>query len=146
MEIYHSLDGIKKPPAGTVVTIGVFDGVHRGHAHIIRSVVRRAKELRAKSVVLTFYPHPHVIIHPAGIVPLLISLEHRLRLLERLGVDIILVMKFSPSVSSMKAEEFVTKVLLDKLGMKEVFLGADFTFGRRRSGDIPLLKSLSRRN
>lgn len=145
MKIYRSIKKMKKPRPGSVVAIGVFDGIHRGHAHIIKNLVKRARRIGAKSMVLTFYPHPYSVLHPKGIVPLLVSVKHRLRLLADLGVDILVLTKFSLRFSYTKAEEFVSRILLKRLGMKEMLVGENFSFGKAGSGDIALLKNLSRK-
>lgn len=145
MKIYHSLKEIKKAPSRSVVTIGIFDGLHRGHIRIVKSLVKRAKELDAKSLVLTFYPHPSSVLHPKNLAPLLISLKHRISLLKDIGIDILVLLRFNKSFSKMKPETFITGVLQKRFGMKEILVGDNFNFGWRRSGDIGLLRKFSKK-
>ena len=145
MKIYRSIRGLKRVPAGSVVTVGVFDGVHRGHGSVLKTLTGRARRLKKKSVVLTFFPHPASILHPDRPVPLLISLRHRLRLMEEYGVDIVMLMKFSARFSRMEAEPFIKEWLIDRLGMAEMVVGSDFCFGRAMGGDTALLERLGRK-
>lgn len=144
MKVYHSIRDIKRVPSGSVVAVGIFDGIHRGHVHIIKALIKRARRLGKKSVVLTFYPHPFLMLHPKRLVPLLISLKHRIRLLRDLGVDIVVLVKFTKAFSRVSPEAFVKRILLKKLGMKEMLVADNFTFGRQGSGDIRLLERLSK--
>lgn len=146
MKIYKSLKSIQRPLKGAVVAVGIFDGVHVGHMRIIKSLVRRAKALRKKSVVLTFFPHPFSILYPKKTIPLLSSLDHRLRLLKSLGVDIIVLIRFNKGFANMRPETFVSRVLMDKLNMKEMLVGEDFIFGRRGGGDTASLKRLAKKH
>ncbi len=132
MKVIFGIDkvrGLRSP----VVAIGVFDGVHRGHRKILTAVVRRAKSLGVKSAVLTFWPHPQK-------EKKLYSLEHRLRLIEDLGIDICIVSGFSRRISSIKPKDFVEKILAKKIRAGYVYVGSDFKFGNRAEGDASLLK------
>ncbi|MFH1752665.1 MAG: riboflavin biosynthesis protein RibF [Candidatus Omnitrophota bacterium] len=143
MKIYRSIGSVKRIPQGSVVTLGIFDGVHTGHAKIVGSLVKRAKKLGKKSVILTFHPHPSAILHPKRAVLLLTSLDHRLRLLEKQGVDVAVLLKFSERFSKTEPETFVKDFLLKRLGMVEIFAGRNFVFGRDRKGGMKLLNGLS---
>ena len=129
-------------PKGSVVTIGVFDGVHLGHKDIINRAVRRAKVLGLDSIVLTFDPHPARALRHAG-VPSLISLDHRINLIGSLGVDMVVVLKFTKHISSMSAEKFVKDILVDKLNVKEVHVGEDFSFGKDAKSGVKTLRKLA---
>jgi riboflavin kinase/FMN adenylyltransferase len=126
----------------SVVTIGVYDGVHRGHQVGIGRAVLAAREREAAAVVVTFAPHPMAVVHPAAVPPQLSSLDHRLALIEALGVDATLVLPFTQEVSRWSPEEFVRRVLVEALGAVAVFVGEDFRFGHRASGDVELLARL----
>ena len=140
MKIIRNLrDSISK---GSVITIGVFDGVHLGHKDIINKTVRRAKALGLDSVALTFDPHPARALRHAG-VPSLISLDHRINLIESLGVDVVVILKFTKHISSMTAEEFVKNILVDKLNTKEVHVGEDFRFGKDAKSGVKTLWKLA---
>jgi riboflavin kinase/FMN adenylyltransferase len=127
-------------------TIGIFDGVHRGHQRILRRLIREAKRLKRKSLVVTFYPHPRKVLNPGLKTPLLISLEHRLRLIEDMGVDFLLIIKFTKRFSQVKAEDFMDKVLIQELNIKALVVGENFLFGNREKGSLSLLKRMSRRH
>jgi riboflavin kinase / FMN adenylyltransferase len=136
MKIIYGINKIKK--AGkAVVALGVFDGVHRGHQKILKSVVKQARKIKGTSVVLTFWPHPQK-------EESLYSLAHRLRLFKDLGLDICIVVNFNPSFSSMSAETFIKNVLVDKIGSDYIYIGEDFRFGSDAQGDANLLDKLAR--
>lgn len=145
MKIYRRIKEISRPKESSVITVGIFDGVHRGHAYIIKKLVKNAKKTKRKSAVVTFHPHPFSSLYPKKIIPLLSSLDHRLRLFEKLDVDIALVVGFNKTISLMSPENFVKNILVKKLGMKEMLVGEDFVFGKKRGGDIKLLKKLSKK-
>jgi riboflavin kinase/FMN adenylyltransferase len=128
--------------AGTVVTVGTFDGVHRGHQAIVQEIARRARERRLASLVVTFEPHPLAVVNPAA-APHVLTLEDEKRvLLERAGVDRVEVLPFTPELARLEPEEFVRQILLGRLAMRELVLGFDHGFGRGRSGDVELLRRL----
>ena len=128
-----------------VASIGIFDGVHRGHQKILKKLVGEAKKRKTKSLVITFYPHPRKVLKSDSNIPLLTSLKHRLRLIEDFNVDFILVIKFTKYFSKMKAEDFVKKILVDKLNVKTLIVGKDFLFGYKERGDFRLLKNVSKK-
>lgn len=145
MKVYYSVERIKRISSGSVVTIGIFDGIHRGHIYIIKSLIKRAKRLHRKSLILTFYPHPSSILHPRKPCPLLISLKHRIRLLKDLRVDVVVLVEFTKYFAKMRPEVFIRDILQKRLNMKEMLVGDNFTFGYRGKGDIKLLKDLSKK-
>lgn len=126
----------------SIVTIGIFDGVHIGHETIIRKVVIRAKRLGVKSIVVTFDPHPLKVLGTGHFVPSLISLKHRVRLIKALGIDKILVMNFDKRMAAMAPEKFVAGVIIKKLNAGEIFVGEDFRFGRGARSDASDLKAI----
>ena len=119
-----------------VVTLGVFDGLHRGHLKIINHAVSTARLIKGKSVVVTFYPHPQS-------QKSIYSLKHRIRLLKELGVDVCVIIKFNRAFSRMSAAQFVEGVLVEKIRPSYIFVGENFTFGRGALGDAGLLKKYS---
>ena len=143
MRIIRGLKHPKLPASGSCVAIGVFDGVHIGHQKIIKAVVRAAKEKGLASIVLTFDPHPSKILRPDSKTPSLISLDHRIKLIEKLGVDILIVLKFTKAFASMPAEKFVKNILINKLGAREIIVGENFYFGSGGGSGAKLLKKLS---
>jgi riboflavin kinase/FMN adenylyltransferase len=126
----------------SVVTVGVFDGVHRGHRYLIDSVVRRAAELATTGVVVTFDPHPMSVLRPDRAPTMLATLNHRLELIRERGIDAVLVLPFTTELAQQPPEEFVRAVLAESLGAAEVRVGENFRFGHRAAGDVTLLGSL----
>jgi riboflavin kinase/FMN adenylyltransferase len=128
-----------------VLTIGVFDGVHRGHQELIGRAVELARERGVPSVLLTFDPHPAEVVRPGNHPAQLTSLLRRAELIEELGVDVFCVLPFTPELSRMHADEFVHEILVDRLHVAAVVVGENFTFGHRAAGDISLLHTLGAR-
>ncbi len=146
MKIYRGIDDIRRKIRNPVVVLGVFDGLHRGHQKLIKKAVARAKEIRGTPVVITFSPHPVHVLRPQAYLPLIISLPHRLKLFEDLGVKVCLVIRFTKRFASLSPEAFVRRYLAGKIAPREVIVGDDFRFGKERDGGIPLFRSLGRRN
>ncbi|MFA5088458.1 MAG: bifunctional riboflavin kinase/FAD synthetase [Candidatus Omnitrophota bacterium] len=142
MEIIENIRGLRKRWRQPVVAIGVFDGVHRGHQKLIGQAVRRAKKLRTASMVLTFSPHPVQVLRPEVQFSTLVSLPYRLKLIERLGVDACIVIRFTRGFSQLSPEKFIKHYLIDKIKAREIFVGYDFLFGRNRSGDLETLQRI----
>lgn len=145
MEVIRGLEKLKKKYRSPVVTIGIFDGVHRGHRRVISRTIDRALAIGGTSIVLTFDPHPSRLVRPKTSSPLVISLHHRLALIEDLGVDICIVTRFNNSFAKQSAEKFVEEVLVRKLWVREILLGYNYAFGNDRRGDVELLRSLGDR-
>lgn len=146
MKIVRGLRGIKKlAKRSSVVTIGVFDGLHIGHKEIIEMVVKRAKKLNLKSVVLTFDPHPLKVLHSTSWIPSLLSLNHRIKLIEELGVDFLAVLNFTKTISNLSPEKFVKDILISKIGVKEIYVGENFYFGKGAEAGTDALKGLAER-
>lgn len=133
---------IKKP---TVTTIGIFDGIHRGHKKILKLLKERAKRIKAMSCILTFDPHPLKILHPHKTPPMLISTRHKLNLLAEEGIDIAVVINFTKSFADIGPIRFVKEILVKRLDVKELLVGENFLFGKNRSGTVKGLKRLSQR-
>jgi riboflavin kinase/FMN adenylyltransferase len=129
----------------SVVTIGVFDGVHIGHRAVIMESVRRAARLGIKSVVVTFDPHPLKVLSAKDAAPSLVSLKHRISLIKGLGADRVLVLKFDKKMASMSAETFVKNLLAEKLNAETVIVGEDFRFGKDASSGVIQLKQIARK-
>lgn len=131
------------PQKNTVVTVGTFDGVHEGHRALMETVVSKAKERGARSVVVTFDPHPRTIISSKNnSIKLLTSLQERAEVLETLGVDILCVIPFTRDFSLLSSEEFVRDEIAEKIGISEFVIGYDHHFGKDRSGTIDTLEEL----
>lgn len=143
MKIWTDLDQVPGTQR-SVVAIGNFDGVHRGHARVLGVCVERAKALDIESVALTFDPHPRAVHNPDAGISLISPLEERLTSIAVTGVDAVLVARYDRSLYSLSPEDFVTEYLVDRLGAREVVVGEDFRFGYKNSGDIDTLRSLGR--
>ena len=127
---------------GSVLTVGTFDGVHRGHQAVAAEVVRRARAGGQRSVLVTFDPHPLEVVNPAAAPRLLTLADERAALLGRLSVDQVTVLPFTPALSHLAPEEFVRQVLRAEFGMVELVLGYDHGFGRGRAGDLATMRAL----
>lgn len=129
----------------SVLTLGVFDGLHLGHQAIMRTIVERAAETGAAATAVTFDPHPRAVLHPESAPPLLQTFEQRIEGIRFLGVEQVVALEFTRELASLTAEEFVTRFLVRDLEARAVFLGRGFAFGRARGGDIALLRRMSER-
>jgi len=125
----------------TVVTIGTFDGVHIGHQKIIKRLIKTGKLYGLKSVILTFFPHPRMVLQKDSNIKLINTIEERHAILNALGLDYLLIKKFTHEFSRLSAEDFVKQILVDKLNAKKVIIGYDHRFGRNRNADINDLKT-----
>jgi riboflavin kinase/FMN adenylyltransferase len=138
-------NGIEDVPAGfgpSVVTIGNFDGMHRGHQAVLQRLVERAREAGGRSVAITFQPHPLAVLFPDRAPAQLDTLERRLELIASTGLDAVLVMEFTHELATWSPERFVHDVIVDVLGASEVVVGQDTRFGDRNSGDVAALRAL----
>lgn len=135
MEVIYGIKKIKKYPR-SVVALGVFDGLHLGHRNILEAAARRARSIEGTSIVLTFWPHPQR-------EESLYSLEHRLRLIAQLGIDVCIVISFNKRFAKILPESFVKNILCKKIGTAEVYVGKNFRFGRNAKGDVSTLKKFS---
>ncbi|MBN1629300.1 MAG: bifunctional riboflavin kinase/FAD synthetase [Thermoleophilia bacterium] len=135
LSVYHSLEEFTDAtPRGRVVAIGVFDGVHRGHQRILGSAVQEAQRLGAPSMAVTFYPHPEAVLSPRSAPRMLTSLERKAALLAELGLDEMLVVRFSTEFAQLSPELFCRAVLSARLGARVVFVGKNFHFGHFGAG------------
>jgi riboflavin kinase/FMN adenylyltransferase len=126
----------------SVVTFGNFDGVHRGHQQVLSELIRSARLNGTKAVAVTFDPHPALIHRPESAPEMIMGLQDKLVALAELGLDAILVMKYSLNLASLTPEEFVGQVLVDSLHASHVVIGHDARFGRGNSGDLDTMKQL----
>ncbi len=142
MQIHHSLNDIN-PEKSVVVTVGSFDGVHRGHQYLIGRLVSRASETGCLAAALTFHPHPRVILRPGTQPAYLTSLQERVALLGAAGLDIVVLIDFTRQFASTPADVFV-KDLYQSLRMRELWVGPDFAMGRNKQGDVSRLRAIGR--
>ena len=138
MRLFHGTDNaeIQRP---TVLTLGVFDGLHLGHQLVMRTVVERARELNAVPTVITFDPHPRAVLHPESAPPLLQTLDQKVEGFGVLGIQQTIVVRFTEEFSMISASDFLRDVVKERLQAKEVYLGKGFAFGHNREGNIDLL-------
>ena len=129
----------------TVVTIGTFDGVHIGHQKIVLHLIETAKANGLKSAILTFFPHPRMVLQKDTNIKLINTVEERHDILESLGIDYLFIKKFTHEFSRMSAEDFVKQFLIDKLQAKKIIIGYDHRFGRNRNADISDLKKFGQK-
>jgi riboflavin kinase / FMN adenylyltransferase len=142
MEVLRDLSSCPRPPEGTAVTIGAYDGVHLGHRSVIREVRRRAAERGLASAVVTFDRHPASVVRPESAPRLLTDLDQKLELLAATGIDYCLVVTFDDTRSRESADDFVREVLAGCLAARAVVVGEDFHFGHNRAGNVALLRRL----
>jgi riboflavin kinase/FMN adenylyltransferase len=144
MKIYNHIDEFKLIE-NAVVTIGTFDGVHAGHRKIIAKLVELAKESGGETVILTFFPHPRMILNPEDQnLKLITTINEKAELLEELGVDHLIVTPFSRDFSNLSALEYIHDVLVAKIGTKKIVIGYDHRFGKDRKGGLEDLQRLSK--
>jgi riboflavin kinase/FMN adenylyltransferase len=142
VDIWNGLDQVPADLAGSSVTIGVFDGVHRGHQRLIATAVEKAHEAGVPAVMVTFDPHPTVIFRPDHVPPMLATLEQRAVTAARYGIDAMLVVSFDREIAGWSPEEYVQRVLVDLLHARAVTVGDNFTFGHRAAGTSDTLVEL----
>jgi riboflavin kinase / FMN adenylyltransferase len=142
MRLFHGTDNadIARP---TVLTLGVFDGLHLGHQLIMKTVVERARVRNAIPTVITFEPHPRAVLHPESAPPLLQTFDQKIEAFGVLGVEQTIVIHFDKDFAQVRAEEFLRDVVVDRLHAREVYLGCGFAFGHNREGNIELLRRVS---
>ncbi|MGM1064933.1 bifunctional riboflavin kinase/FAD synthetase [Saccharothrix sp. Mg75] len=145
MQRWRGLDLLPGGWGRCVVTIGVFDGVHRGHQALIGRAVDLATAKGVPSVVMTFDPHPAEVVRPGSHPAQLTSLHRRAELVEGLGADVFCVIPFTPEVSRMPADEFAHEILVERLHATAVVVGENFTFGFKAAGNVDLLGTLGKR-
>jgi|GEM_PF-14908 len=143
MELITSLDhaaGCCGKPG--VITLGNFDGLHVGHQTLVRQVVGRARELGGCGIVFTFHPHPLKILSPKACPPLISTYDEKVAMFQELGIDILLMIPFTPEIAAMSARDFAKTILKDTLNASEVYVGFNYRFGRGREGTVDTLREL----
>lgn len=146
MRVIYGLNRFRARPRKPIVTFGSFDGIHLAHREILKRLVQRARGEKGTSLLITFEPHPLKVLRPQRPPSLLTCLPHRLDLLSKTGLEACWVLRFTPSFAKLSAEDFVKKILVDRLKVSEVWVGFDVAFGRDRRGSLSLLRRLGRRH
>lgn len=130
---------------GSVITVGTFDGVHRGHALVLERTADRARASELKSVALTFDPHPLDVVNPSAAPPLLTLWDEKIEALSQTRIDEVALVPFTSELAALTAEQFVEQILIERHHMKELLIGHDHGFGRGRAGDVESLRMIGRR-
>lgn len=133
-----------QPNPPSVVTIGTFDGVHIGHQKIIEHLVKIGKDKQLRSIVLTFFPHPRMVIQPDFKIQLLHTIEERQNVLKQFGLDELAIKEFTPEFANLSAHDYVKSILVDQLNAKHIIIGYDHHFGKNRSANIEDLKAFGK--
>jgi len=142
LTVYEGLEDIPESFGPSALTIGVFDGVHRGHQALMATVIAKARELDAVPAVVTFDRHPLEIIAPGKEPPLLTTLPQRARVMESVGIEALVVLRFDDELRTLSPEDFVGKILVEQLQARHVVVGANFRFGHQQAGTIETLNDL----
>jgi len=140
MKIIYKIGRVNQSFKKSVLTIGIFDGVHIGHKKLISKAVKRARHLKTKAVIMTFSPHPIHILHPELSLTFLTSLPYRLKLMEDLGIDACIIVRFTKQFSKLTPDKFIKHHLIKYLNPAEIFVGEDFRFGQSRQGGFDSFK------
>ena len=135
MKIFHSINDFESTKK-TILTLGTFDGVHVGHKKILERVTQNTENGKHESLVLTFFPHPRMVLHGQSEVKLLNTIDEKIDLLEKIGIQNLIIHPFDETFSKLTAEEFVKTVLVDRFQIQKIIIGHDHRFGRNRTADI----------
>ncbi|GKT10091.1 bifunctional riboflavin kinase/FAD synthetase [Desulforhabdus sp. TSK] len=142
MDVFVGIDNISNSLKNPVITIGNFDGVHYGHQILFQQVKDWAHEIQGQSVVMTFNPHPLEVLFPGKGPACITPHEQKLELIAAYGIDVTIVIPFDKDFAKISAHDFVTRLLVEKIGVKAVVVGYDYRFGRNRQGDIDFLQKM----
>ncbi len=145
MKIIYGIGQAREKFKNVVLAIGVFDGLHRGHQALIKKAISKAKLLRGQACVMTFDPHPVHVLHPDVYLPLIVSLPHRLYLMEKMGVAAAFVVNFTKRFSRLSPQEFIKRYIVDVIKPAEIIIGDDFRFGKDRLGTLEYLRQAGRK-
>lgn len=143
MKIYKSIDEYNESK-NSVVTIGTFDGIHKGHQKIFNKLITASKQSNLSSVVLTFFPHPRVILNKYNDIKMIDTLDEKIDHLEKIGIDHLIIHPFDKKFSLLSADQFIKEYLVDKLQLKHIIIGYDHRFGKGREASVKDLKEYSR--
>ena len=145
MVIHHGYENLNL--FATVATLGIFDGVHRGHIALIERLVERAHELQGESAVITFSPHPRLVLDPLNtFISFLTSMEEKITLLENAKIEHLIIIHFTEQFSQIRACDFIRDILVKKISTKHLVIGYDHHFGRKGEGDFNTIKQCSEEN
>lgn len=145
MRIVRDLEEIEQPFPGAVITIGNFDGVHIGHQALFHEVIERADAVGGTSLAMTFEPHPIRVLQKSGHPPLITLFDQKAELVAETGMDVLICIPFTMAFAAVSAQQFVHEILVERIGMKAIVVGKDYTFGHRREGNLELLQTFADR-
>lgn len=143
MELIEQIEKITKPYKNAVITIGNFDGVHLGHQTLFQKVIEKAGEIDGTSIAITFEPHPMRVLKKNDHPPLITLYEQKAELIENSGMDVLICIPFNKEFAALTATEFVEDLLVNRLGMKAIVVGEDYSFGKNREGNLDFLTKFS---
>ncbi|MDR3609191.1 MAG: bifunctional riboflavin kinase/FAD synthetase [Ignavibacteriaceae bacterium] len=141
MRIFNDLSTLPKAE-NTILTLGIFDGVHLGHKKIIEKLKKKSAVLNCRNIVITFSPHPRNVISENGNIMLLTTIEEKIKLFEEIGIENLLIINFTKEFSQLSSEMFFKEYIIEKIGIKEIIVGYDHHFGKGRSGDVNTLRKM----
>ncbi len=145
MQVHYGIEDLHI--ANPVLTIGSFDGVHKGHVKVINSLKKSAKNIGGESVIISFEPHPREVIYPMEKrLGILTTLEEKVQILENIGVNHLIILQFVPALAALEFSDFVSRILVDKIGIKGLLVGYDHRFGKNREGTFDKLKELAKKH
>jgi riboflavin kinase/FMN adenylyltransferase len=145
MKVISGLDRLESAGiSDTVATIGTFDGVHLGHKRIIEVMLEKSRTMNLRSTLVTFHPHPQMVLGKRGPMEVLTTLDEKLELLRATGIGMVIVLDFNRQLASYPPEDFVRKILIKRLGIKALVIGYDHCFGKDRAGNSALLEKMSK--
>ena len=140
MRIFHDYREIKGKVKNPVLTIGNFDGVHKGHQHIFKCIINKAKEINGEDVVMTFDPHPLKVLSGEDRILLLTPTKKKLKLMEKFGISNVLLIKFTKEFASLEPDYFIKEILVNSIQVKELYVGFNYFFGKNKKGNVDLLR------
>ncbi len=143
MRIVNHLEDIEIPFKNAVITIGNFDGVHIGHQALLHMVIEKAHAIEGTAVAMTFEPHPMRVLAHQAHPPLITLIEQKTELIAKSGIDVLICIPFSPEFAAIPAPNFISDLLVKRIGMKALVVGPDYTFGQNRQGNLGLLQKMA---
>lgn len=140
MKIINDIYDLERPFEKAVVTIGNFDGVHKGHQAILHQIIEKAEAIGGTSVAITFEPHPIRVLKKNGQPPLITLFEQKTELIAQTGIDVLICIRFDEAFAAVTARQFVEDILVRRIGTRAIVIGEDYVFGRNREGDVAFLR------
>ncbi len=143
MKLIERIEDISEPFKKAVITIGNFDGVHLGHQSLFHEVIEKAESIGGTSVAMTFEPHPIRVLKQNGHPPLITLYEQKIELIRSTGIDVLICVPFTPEFADITAGSFIEDIIVNRIGTRAIVVGQDYTFGKKREGNITMLRTLA---